>query len=126
MAKSQYGLEMSFVAENDLTSNQYYFVELGGSANEVDVCDGATDKPLGVLQNKPDSGEAANVRVEGSTKVVASGSISKGAYVGTDGNGKATAKSSDQDIVRGIALNAASSDGDIIEIKLIFDTLSTA
>lgn len=124
MSQSSYLLEKTFDAENDLSSKQYYFVELGGSDNQVDVCDGAGDLPIGVLQNEPEADEAANVRIGGTTKIVASAAITKGAYVGTTNAGKAVAKTADGDIVRGIALEAAAVDGDIIEILLVFAKIS--
>lgn len=112
-------LETTFDAETDLRTKQYYFVELGTNANEVDVCDGATDLPIGVLQNEPNIGEGANVRILGTTKVIASTTILKGAYVGTTNEGKAVTKSTAKDIVRGIALEAATAAGDLIEILLV-------
>jgi len=115
-------------AENDLSSKQYYFVELSG-VDQVDVCDGATDKAIGVLQNKPTAGHAAQVRVLGVSKVVSDGSgtaIGVGDYVGTDANGKAVKKSADHDFVAGIALDASSADGTIIRVLLTGPfTLST-
>ena len=44
-------------ANADLSAKQYYFVKLSG-AGTVTVCSGVTDKPIGVLQNTPESGDA--------------------------------------------------------------------
>lgn len=118
MSKASYVLDRTFTAENDLSAKQYYFVELS-AANQVDVCDAATDFPIGVLQNEPEAGEGANVRLLGTSKVIASAAISAGAYVGTTATGTAVAKTADGDIVRGIALEAATAASDLIEIMLV-------
>lgn len=104
-------------AENDLSAKQFYFVELGAAAGEVDLCDGATDLVLGVLQNKPEAGEAAEVMVYGVAKVTAGGTISRGNRVGTDSAGKAVAKTADADLTCGIAVTAAAS-GELVSILL--------
>lgn len=78
-------------AENDLSGKRYYFMELS-AANQVDVCDGANDLPFGVLQNKPQAGEAATIAYSGITKLVAAGeTITAGARLGTNASGLATA-----------------------------------
>ena len=78
-------------ASADLSAKQYYFVKLSG-AGTVDVCSGATDKPIGVLQNAPASGDAAAVCGLGVTKISADAAISAGALIGTSGDGQADAK----------------------------------
>jgi len=120
MATEMAVFDISAKAENDLSSKQYYFVELS-AADQVDVCDNAADKPIGVLQNKPTQYHAAQVRVLGISKVVSDGSstaIAVGDYVGTDANGKAVKKSSDTNYVAGIALDASSADGTVIRVLL--------
>ncbi|MBW2674616.1 MAG: DUF2190 family protein [Deltaproteobacteria bacterium] len=128
MATEHCVFDMSFKAENDLSAKQYYFVELS-AADQVDVCDGATDKTIGVLQNKPTAGHAAQVRVLGISKVVSNGSgtaIAVGDYVGTDASGKAVKKATDKDFIAGIALDASSADGTVIRVLLTGPfTLST-
>jgi len=78
-------------ASADLSGKQFYFVKMSGTRT-VDVCSGATDKPIGVLQNAPTSGKDAVVAYLGVSKVVASASIAVGALIGTDSAGKAAAK----------------------------------
>lgn len=106
-----------FQAENDLSTKQFYFVELGASAGEVDVCDNAGDLVIGVLQNKPTAGQAAEVMTHGIAKVIAGGTIARQDRVGTDANGKAVAKTADAALVAGIALSAAAA-GEYVEILL--------
>jgi hypothetical protein len=104
-------------AENDLSAKQFYAVEHGTNAREVDVCDGATDLVIGILQNKPTAGQAAQVQCSGFAKVIAGGSISRGNKVGTTNAGKAVAKTADADNFFGIAYEDAD-DGDIFTVQL--------
>lgn len=75
-------------AAADLSAKQYRFVKLTADL-AVNVCSGATDCPAGVLQDKPTSGQAAEVMEFGITKLVAGGSISAGDRIKTDANGAA-------------------------------------
>lgn len=104
-------------AENDLSAKQFYALELGTAAGEVDACDGATDLVVGILQNKPTAGKAAVVRTHGISKAVAGGSITRGNRVGTHTDGTLVAKTADADLLVGIALSAASS-GEIFDVLL--------
>lgn len=84
-------LKISLSAGADLSTKQYYFVKLDGSGNAV-VCDGATDVPVGVLQNKPTSGQSAEIVVVGVSKVNTDAGLSIGNLIGTSGDGQADAK----------------------------------
>lgn len=105
------------IAEADLSAKQFYALEIGTAATEVDVCDGATDLVVGILQNKPTAGQACVVRTYGISKCVAGGSITRGDRVGTDNAGKMVAKTADADKLVGIALAGAAS-GDIFPVLL--------
>lgn len=108
----------AFKASADLSAKQFYLVEHTGTADTVGVCDNAADVPIGVLQNKPAAaGEAAEVAVLGIAKVMAGGAFNPGAWVGTDGNGKAIAKTTDKDFVIGQALETGA-DGTIVAVLL--------
>ena len=52
---------LSFTAGEDLSSNQYQFVTME-SDGQIDLADAETDIVLGVLQNKPEAGQAAAKR----------------------------------------------------------------
>lgn len=87
-------LDMSFPAGADLSAvaNQFKFVELN-SGGDVTVCNAVTDTPIGVLQNRPKSGEMAEVRVFGPTKLQADAALATpGAIIGTSADGQADAK----------------------------------
>jgi len=106
------------LAAGDLSTKQHLFVKVSAS-DTVDVCSGATDQVLGVLQNKPAAaGEAASVLVQGVAKVIASAAINAGALVGTTNAGKAVTKAADADKIAGIALTTVSNDGELVEILL--------
>ena len=74
-----------------LTAKQYYFVKISG-VDTVTVCSAATDDPIGVLQNAPASGAAANVCSIGVTKLSSNAAITAGALIGTSADGQADPK----------------------------------
>ena len=96
------GTDVSFVAGENLSSAQYRFMELNSSGQAM-ISGGTGIYALGVLQNTPTEGQAADVRVDGITKLamgstgiygvtgVALGTIvanySKGRAVGETGAG---------------------------------------
>jgi len=75
-------------AAADLSGKQYHLVKLA-SATTVNVCAAITDIPIGVLQNKPESGEVAEITFIGVTKIVADGTVAAGANIGTSADGQA-------------------------------------
>lgn len=81
---------VTLIAGASLTAAQYKFVKLS-AANTVVVCDGATDRPIGVLQNAPASGGAAEVCYSGITKVQGDADLAYGAQIGTSADGQAAA-----------------------------------
>lgn len=117
MAYDNWGLDITLVAAADLSAaaNQYKFVELDNDG-KVTVCNAATDKPVGVLQNRPASGEAATVRVLGVSKVQADASLNEGDLIGTSADGQADAKTPGTDtteFVVGMMLTAPGAAGRI-------------
>jgi hypothetical protein len=105
-----------FTASADLSAKQYHFVKMSGN-NTVTVCAAITDVPIGVLQNNPTSGQAAEVCLFGISKVVADGNLAAGNVIGTSLDGQADAITAGSDTtvyVMGIALNAASA-GETVE-----------
>lgn len=105
----------SFPANGDLSSSQYKVVELGSSG--VSATNATTDVPVGVLQNKPTTGLAADVMMLGISRCIAVAAITKGVKVSCTAAGKVQTAATGQHIV-GIALEAASADGDIIPVLL--------
>ena len=122
MSQAIRDFEKTFESAADLTDKQFHFVKLDGDG-KVELADGSNDKIIGVLQNKPDNGEAALVRFLGTTKVKCGGTVGVGAYVttGSSDNGEAQATTTDGDVVRGIHIGQESaSDGDVTEILLTY------
>jgi hypothetical protein len=78
----------NLTAAADLSSNQYYFVKLA-SATTVNVCTAVTDVPIGVLQNKPTSGQAAKICFLGVSKVSADATLAAGNVIGTSSDSQA-------------------------------------
>lgn len=76
-----------FKAGSDLSGKQFYFVVVN-SSSQLAVA-GANVECLGVLQDKPASGVAGQVRCFGVTKVLCAGSFNPGDKVASDASGKA-------------------------------------
>lgn len=92
-------LDGSRKAAADLSTKQYYFVKLD-SSGDVAVCAAVTDIPYGVLQNKPTSGETAEVMVIGISKVNGDADLSKGNQIGTAADGQAAAYTAGTDTTK--------------------------
>lgn len=108
-------VKITLVAAADLSTKQFYFVKIDSSGKAA-LCSGATDKPIGVLQNTPASGQEAVVTVVGGTKVIASASLDEGTAIGTTAAGKAGAKTVGTDTTNyivGTIIVAAGADGEI-------------
>ena len=108
------------VASADLSSSQYRFVKLSG-AGTVTVCSAVTDKPIGVLQNKPKSGQPATICVIGVSKLVTGIAVTANALVGTDTAGKAAPYVVGTDTTKyiaGTALSASGADGVVISAMI--------
>lgn len=93
----------TLVAGADLSSAQYSLVKVDASGQAVLA--GAGEAAVGVLQNDPESGEAATIAIGGVSKCRAGGSVDEG-NVTSDASGKATADSGGSYVI-GQALSAA-------------------
>lgn len=114
------GHDESFKAGADQSAKQFYIVKYS-AANTVIICSAAADRAIGVLRNKPKSGEAATVRITGIAEVLSDGSgtaIAVNDYVGPNSSAKAVKKATADYSVLGIALDASSTDGAIIRVLL--------
>jgi hypothetical protein len=79
----------SYPAGIDLRSSCHCFVKMSG--DQVVMCDTSGEQPIGILQNHPDSGEIATVRVMGRSKVKGAATVLPGRFVRTNHSGMATA-----------------------------------
>lgn len=116
-------LDLPFEAAEDLSSDQYRFVVLT-SARTVRRPDSETEDVLGILQNAPGSGEAASVRIIGTSKLVANAALAVGTfvrpeYVGAADAGKGKSVSgAPADRARAQVLQAAGAEDDLCQVLL--------
>lgn len=94
----------TYEAGEDMSAAQFKFVKWDGSTTgdtgvpRVIVCTAATDRPVGVLQDKPTTvGEACLVCVLGETKIQSDGNLALDAAIGTSSDGQADAKTAGTD-----------------------------
>lgn len=106
-------------ANADLSAKQFRVMKMA-AAHAVTVCAATTDKPVGVLQDAPTSGNPASVAFAGVTKAKAGGTIAAGDTVGCDANGAVVTYVEGTDTTKyrvGIA-QSAGANGDIIDVLL--------
>ncbi len=129
MAYEGEGFDLTFEAHEDLSDIQYHFVTLQDN-DSVRMLDSNAEFPVGILQNNPESGEEAVVRVAGISKLVAgSGGLSRNdkvvpEYIGASDNGKGISGDADGDAVRAVCLFAAGSEDDVATVLLTIDKQS--
>ena len=103
-------------ADADLSAKQFFLVKaVAGPA--VDLA-GDGEAVYAVVQNKPTSGEEAEIMRQGISKCVAGAAVVAGVKVASDAAGKVITAVSGKHPV-GIALTAAGSDGDIISVDIL-------
>ncbi len=105
------------LAGADLSAAQYHFVKLDSSGNVV-LCAAETDLPVGILQNKPASGQAAEVGYLGTSKVVAHAAVTAGALIGTYSDGTAITAHATGQFEVGQARSAASAINAVFSVLL--------
>lgn len=84
------------ISVGDLSTSQFCFVRLNGSAVdfEIDLTTAATQRSVGVLQNDPNSsGQPAEVAISGVCKLRFGGSITQGAFIVSDTLGRGITES---------------------------------
>ncbi len=104
-------------AGEDLSAAQYMAVTLE-SDDTIDLADAVTDIVYGILQNAPEAGEIAEVKVCGESKVVANGALANGAIVGPATTGKVQTGVATQ-YPCGIVTSPAGADLDLCVIEII-------
>lgn len=121
--KTEYGkgqnvVEISGEASEDLSSSQYCLVSVttgqSSGAFKISLPSGQGVDCIGILQNAPASGEQADVRIFGLTKVVANTTFNAGTLLTpAAATGKAGTAASD-DYVIGRALQASAEANHIV------------
>ncbi len=103
-------------ASSDLSAAQFLFVKIDGEST-VGLA-GAGESIIGVLQNKPLSGNAASVATATSTsKIVAGAAVVAGADVTPNAAGKAVTAISG-DYIAGQCITGAANADEFISVKL--------
>ena len=118
MAWEQPGFVITLQAAANLTTKQFHFVVLDSSGYAA-AATSIAQYPIGVLQNKPTTGQEASVMVHGVTKAVADAAVAINAKVGASADGQAVTEATDNtSFVQGIALSAASNAGEMISVLI--------
>ena len=106
---------ISIPAGADLSSAQFKFVKISSGA--VVLC-GAGENAIGVLTNKPASGEVAAVQIGGIAKVQADAALSTtGAKVMSSADGQAAAATSTNHVL-GMTVTTAAAAAELVEVLL--------
>jgi len=121
-----FGPTVGLVATGSLTTKQYYVMKFGSTANTVKTGSAVTDSLAGILQNEPASGEAAVIAGFGYCKAAAEASVTQGSYLACSATGRVKTTTTNLDYIIGVAMEASSSAGDIIEINVAIGTHSDA
>lgn len=117
------GLDITYVAGESLATHQYRFVHLETDTT-VTMLDNGTELAVGILQNAPASGEAAVVRVTGTSRLIMNGAVAVGdkiktEYVGAADNGKGAKSVSTEDEIHGVCIQAAGAEDDVGAVLLV-------
>lgn len=112
------GADVSFVAGEDLSSvGPNCAVKLHTTENQVVKCS-ANGDAIGILQNNPESGQLATVRIHGSAKVKAGAAVTLNDKVKSDASGRAVTGGTSADVNFGQAMEAAAAANELIEVLL--------
>ena len=84
MATTQTLQRITLIAGEDFSSLQYTPVFLDTSDNTVKSATGATDVVIGIVQNAPGEGEAADVAIAGVSRLLAQDTITLGQLIAGD------------------------------------------
>ena len=104
------------VAAADLSAKQFYSVKVD-STGKIALT-GAGELGLGILQNDPTAGLAANVAISGASKAVVGAAVAAGARLSSDANGKLITATAAKSVVAQ-ALEAGAANGDIISVHIL-------
>ena len=118
MAQEIVGHTETFISAADLSANNNRWVKLSAE-NTVAQATADTDAIVGVQHDIPYAAVGAQVAVvlSGTPKIMAGAAFSAGAFLTTDGSGRAiTAVSTKR--FHGVAIQAAAAAGDIVQIDL--------
>lgn len=117
-------LMKSFKADADLSAKQFYLVKMTTNPLEVGVCAATGDKPVGILQNKPNAaGKAAEVMIIGISKISSDAGLNEADAIGPASDGQGVAKTlttggDSTEYVVGTVIAASGAAGEMAELAL--------
>lgn len=122
------GQDITFLAAEDLSGQQYRFV-VQAADGTVRMADSAAEIPVGILQNAPTAGEQAVVRIYGASKLVMNDAVAiatqvKNEFVSGADTGKGAAAAADGDYARGLVIRATGAEDDVGAVLLLNDLIS--
>jgi hypothetical protein len=110
-------IDITMPTSTDLSDYQYHFVKLDG--DEEVVASGATEKVIGILQNKPDGSTTrtdAVVRVQGVSKLKINEAVAMGQYLTSTAEAKGEVVASADEEVGAMALTSGDAQNDLIRV----------
>lgn len=107
----------NLTATADMTGKNYTFVKLGAAGKFA--ANGANEDGIGVLQDEPLANQPGNIMHLGITLVRSGAAFALGAKLKSDAAGKAIAGTGSAQIVRAVALEAATAANQLIPVLLI-------
>ena len=106
------------IAYGDLSADQFMVVKAGSTAGTVKLAQtAATDPILGILQNDPTDGQAAEVAFFGVCQALSEDSVTFGCYLTCSSTGRVKKTTTNADEIVGFALRAGDA-GDKIPVML--------
>ena len=119
MATEIPGRKITRIAGADLKALQHYYVKLDTDGTVIAMT-ANTEMPYGILQNKPDAGEEAEIMRSGVSKLVCGAVVAIGNVIGAGATGKGmpyvyTGADVDK-FITGVALAATGADGDVFTV----------
>lgn len=120
---------LTMLAAGDLSSDAGKIMTKNTVADQIALSGGQDEVIAGILQNKPAAaGRAATVQVAGIAKVISGASITPGDIVAPDSAGLAITfvpTAASVEWILGIAMTGSAGAGEVVEILLIIQTVST-
>ena len=114
---NQEGESITLEAAADLSAIQYHVVKVDTNGKAAAIA-AATDTPVGVLLNKPTSGQAAKIQTSGIAEVKAGAACTAGTMLQLDATvGRVVNADADEDSLVGMCL-LTRGDGDITKVLL--------
>ena len=106
---------VSILSDYDFSAKQYYFCKIGSADNIVTLC-GSGEKAIGIVMNKPTSGQVAEVALPGGGALIKTGeAIEVGKYICSTAAGIGEKANTAGDHVAAFSVEAGDS-GDIISV----------